>query len=251
MGHCRMVRDPNPWDYAMTVLKRSIATWHGMEGVFALLTYLAFITLAVLSADWTKRLLNDFFETSLKLGAIGWLAVLLFFITPYRIWRDEKQKLNEIERASQPKINIKWRVKNGNAELILTNCSMKSIPGVDVTLRNYRNPDGTNVNDVMRRIDSTDGRTSPIDLDPGNPTYFPFAKIETAAVGGNPIITIVSNSDHKIELGQEAGIKLGLAMTDAPAQPIDLRLKENGGSLLIEAWDKNRAVGNGWDLVHE
>ncbi|MEC4681343.1 MAG: hypothetical protein VST67_11695 [Nitrospirota bacterium] len=137
-----------------------------------------------------------------------------------------------------------WRSKDGKAEFILTNHGSKSINGVSVTLRNYQKADGTPGGDIMYDMPTTDGRKPPLELYPGDPTYFHFAGL--GKTNGNTIIILLPHTDRALQVGTEVGVKLGFRGTDLTAQPINLRLKVSDGGLSVESWDEGKkAVGEG------
>lgn len=239
-----MAERPTLGEYAVTVLRRSMATWHGNEWLFALVTYISVLILGLLATGLVAKIVSDVIQSTLAWTAVGWLFTLLFIITPYRMWHDEKYKLNVIEEASRPRITSDWRVKDGNGEFILTNNSSKSINGVSVTLRNYRKADGTPGGDIMYDMPTTDRRKPPLELYPGDPTYFHFAGL--GKTNGNTIIILLPLTDRSLQVGVEVGVKLGFRGTDLTAQPIDLRLKVSDDGLSIESWDEGKkAVGEG------
>jgi hypothetical protein len=72
--------------YWWLVMNRSIATWHGLEGLLALVSYVAIFLLS-----WWA--LGAFDETYLAKIAVAWLFLLILLITPYRLWREQHEKI--------------------------------------------------------------------------------------------------------------------------------------------------------------
>ena len=239
-----MAERPTFREFAVTVLRRSVASWTGADAWLALATYFTVLILPFLASGIARDILGETLEKFLALAATGWLVVLFFIITPFRMWRDQKFALDLIKEAQEPRVLVGWRFKDGRAEFILTNNSSKSIKGISVTLRNYRKADGTPGGDIMYDMPTTDGRKPPLELYPGDPTYFRFAGLGKA--NGNTIIILLPHTDHVLKVGTEVGVKLGFRGTDLTAQPIDLRLKISDGGLSIESWDEGeKAVGVG------
>lgn len=95
---------PTVGKFIVTVLKRSMATWQGGEWWFSLAAYVAILALPVLFYGVIADLLGQAVETGLAYAAIGWLVVLILFITPYRMWRDERLTSTKRYERLQPKI---------------------------------------------------------------------------------------------------------------------------------------------------
>lgn len=88
----------------MTVLKRSLATWHGTEGWFAFGAYFTILALPFLATGFFKEFLGDFANTVIALIATGWLVVLVLVYTPYQLWRDEKMRAQQFVERMKPKL---------------------------------------------------------------------------------------------------------------------------------------------------
>lgn len=241
-----MAERPTFREFVVTVLKRSMVDWSGYEGWFALAAYLSVLVLPFLVSGFIERIAGDVVQKIIALMATGWLFLLFIIITPFRMWQEEKYKMSLVEESNAPKFNVNWRFSNSAAELILTNFSGKTINGVEVLLRNYRNADGSAITDTLRSLVSKDGKQTPMSLNPLVPTYFEFARLATTQ-SGNEVISLLSQDGHAILTGDEVGIKLGVSGADVPAFTVSLRVKVDvAGSLSIESWDtKIPAVG--WD----
>lgn len=74
-------------------MKRSIASWHGLEGWLALFGYMAIVGLAVsvpgVLQDWINKTINEMISWI----ALTYLLLLFFLITPYRIWQENQDKI--------------------------------------------------------------------------------------------------------------------------------------------------------------
>ena len=64
-----MAERPTFRDFAVTVLRRSMANWHGSEGWFALATYFTVLILPLLATGVVEDILGEAFSKFLALGA--------------------------------------------------------------------------------------------------------------------------------------------------------------------------------------
>lgn len=243
-----MVQQPRFQEYFMTVLKRSTATWHGVEGLFALATYVSILVLLFFFSGFVGELVNEVAQKTVAIAAVGWLGILLCVVTPFRMWQEERHgRLNIEDELRQKKININWRYsRRADAELIITNVSAKTITGIDVLFSNYRRADGTDIKDVIRSMISVDGKSAPISLNPNVQTYFRFAKIINDPDKDNLAIVLAPSGHDEIKIiDPEVGVKLKISGQDVPGYTINFRLILNDdGSLTIDPWDINKpAVG--------
>ena len=69
----------------MTVVKRSVANWHGTEGWFALAAYFTILSLPLLATGLVADILGEAANKFLALAATFWLVVLFFIVTPFRM----------------------------------------------------------------------------------------------------------------------------------------------------------------------
>ncbi len=91
-----MEEPPTLRNYAVTVLKRSVATWHGDEGWFALFAYLSVLVLLFLFSGIIADIAGEFVHKTLAFAAIGWLLILVLVITPYRMWREGIEQVRDL-----------------------------------------------------------------------------------------------------------------------------------------------------------
>jgi len=100
--------------YAMTVVQRSIRSWGGADSVFTLINLLAFLLLAAIAFGIADHALAAVFEEStgkaiervIKYVAGGWFAVLLFAITPYRMWVEKSLSVIDLEARAEPSLTM-------------------------------------------------------------------------------------------------------------------------------------------------
>lgn len=219
--------------------------WQGYQGWFALAAYLSILSLPLLVSGIIADIAGDVVQKTIALFATGWLFVYLVFVTPFRMWQDEKYRMNLVEESQQPKVNVNWTFNDQKrAQIGITNFSTKTINGIDVSFRNYRNPDGTDIRSVLESLVSSDGKRAPISLNPLVPAYFEFAGL-TEAPDGETVISLLPETDNAIEVGKEVGVKLYIAGEDTIGSRIDFRLKiHDGNSLSIEPWDLKKPAVN-------
>ena len=225
-------------DYAKNVLRDSFALWERGEHVamFAGVVLGSLLLGVILVFGITIQ-----FTPEAGLWASGlllsWLIILVFVVSPYRIWRRERKKVEEYEDAARPKINVNWRFRSNRAELILTNISLKTLPRIELSFRNYRMSDGSNVTDVICDMRPVDERGPPISLDPGVQTFFRFANVRR--VRDRPaFIELTPSGREEIRIGdREIGVKMAVSGENIPGQAIVLRLTLNDDdSLLMAPW---------------
>lgn len=238
-----MADRPSFKEFVMTVVKRSVANWHGTEGWFALAAYFTILSLPLLATGLVADILGEAANKFLALAATFWLVVLFFIVTPFRMWQEEKYRTNLIEEAGKPHINVDWRFnERKRAEIIFTNTSTKTIEGIEVVLRNHRKADGSDIKDIMASMASVDGKRHPISMNPLVPTLFEFAGLTTAG-DGNTIIVLMPGTEEARQVGKEVGVKLGFSGKDVAGSRIDLRLKvQDDGSLDIESWELGKSA---------
>lgn len=106
-----MEETPTFREYAVTVLRRSMATWHGNEGWFALAAYLAVLALPFLASGAFREILGDTVNAILAYIALAWLVVLFFVITPYRMWHEQKIDIAKLENKRKPGFFIEFDEK--------------------------------------------------------------------------------------------------------------------------------------------
>ncbi len=222
----------------MTVLRRSVASWQGVDVWFALAAYFTILLLPLLVTGFLEDILGEVISKIIALLATSWLIVLFFIVTPFRLWREERYRMNLVEEAGQPKINVNWRFNQKHAELILTNISTRTINGLEVLFRNYRNADGSNVQTVLHSLMSKDGKHAPITMNPLVPTYFSFARLIKSPEESK--IWLLPDTDATVSVRDEVGVKLGISGTDILNQNVDLRLKTKGDFISMEPWDVDK-----------
>ena len=183
-----MADRPTVGEYVVTVLRRSVASWQGADVWFALAAYLAILLLPISVTGLLEDFLGEWVSKTIALLAMGWLAVLFLVITPFRMWQEERYRMNLVEEAGQPKIHVAWRFRDPHAELIIKNQSAKTITGIEVMFRNYRNADGSKIYEVLKSLVSNDGKQAPIDLNPLVPMYFRFAELGYSGGSGTIMV---------------------------------------------------------------
>lgn len=210
----------------------------------ALYTFPVFVGVAVFftsGENWERT--NWSWETW---GLISLISILVGFLAGIT------KRAYQLEKDQAPKINVDWRFDSPFAELVVTNQSSKTITGIDVMFRNYRQADGSNITSVLKSLTSNDGKNAPISLNPLVQTYFRFAQLKKNAdptedeQTAEGVISILAGSDGERWLTKEAGIKLGISGNDIANSRVDLRLTVNSDELLIEPWERGgKAVGLG------
>lgn len=87
-------------DFVMTVLKRSLASWHGNEGWMALFAYIAIAILPFLLAgavsSATNQVVSNAIERTISYVAVSWLFLLVIIITPFRLWREQVKEIDSL-----------------------------------------------------------------------------------------------------------------------------------------------------------
>jgi hypothetical protein len=167
-----------------------------------------------------------------------WLVFLVLVVSPYRVWAREREKVEDIEEAAKPTINVDWRFRSGMfAEMILTNMSSKTLPRVVLSFRNYRKSDGSGVTDVLQNMLPVGGNQSSIRLDPFVQTFFRFALIKKRK-DGNSYIQLTPSGQDPIDIDdREIGVKLAVSGENIPSQAINFRLSlDDKETLSIEPW---------------
>jgi len=238
-----MAERPRFREYVVTVLRRSMASWGAYNWIFALAAYVSVLILPFIFTGFIGDIVGALIETALALVAIGWLIIYVIIYTSFRMWQDEKYRMNLIEESSRPKINVNWRFANNRfAELILTNDSTKTIPRVELSFRNYRNASGSEIQDVICDMVSVDGRGPSMTLDPLIQTFFRFARVVT--VNGEYCIVLLPSGQNPIHTSErELGVKLTISGEDILGQAIDFRLTVNDdGSLAMGPWNAGENV---------
>lgn len=176
---------------------------------------------------------------------IGAIIVALPFVwlwncaaVPASLHNDLTKKIDKFEEDAKPKIGVGHRYHAGFAEIILTNLSSKSLPGIELSFRNYRRANGSDITNVIYPMLSVDEKGPKIQLDPGVQTFFRFATTKTQVMD-NPFIQLTPSGQNEINIeDKEVGVKFTASGKDIPSSTIEFRLSLNDdGSLSIEAWE--------------
>ena len=182
-----------------------------------------------------------------KKDAGWWFSAVLFLgficlvvvVSPYRVWARERKKVEDFEEATKQKINVSWRVsRNKFAELILTNISSRTLPRIEVSFRNYRMADGSDITDILRDMIAVGKDVPSMQLDPLMQTFFRFATI-WRRVDDKPFIALTLPKRNPLPIEEcEIGVKLAVSGENIPAQSINLRvIVSDDGSLTIDPWE--------------
>lgn len=137
---------------------------------------------------------------------------------------------------------------NKYAELILINRSLNSLLGIEVSFRNYRKADDSDVVDVICSMNSVDGKGPRIQPDPIVQTYFRFASVVKDSKEKSFIeLTPTDQEPIKVD-GPEVGVKFTVAGDDISGSTIFLRIKlDSTGVLTIEPWESGKNAVNPGD----
>ena len=156
---------------------------------------------------------------------------------PASLHNDLTKRIEDFEEALKPKIDLAWRYSAEFAEIVLTNISYKSLPRIELSFRNYRKADGSDITDIICPMLSVDEKGPKIQLDPGVQTYFRFATTATGEAG--EFIQLTPSGRPKIEIrDKEIGVKLLASGENIIPLIIEFRLALNEDeSLSIEPWE--------------
>lgn len=169
----------------------------------------------------------------------GWVLVSVFAVLAIIAGCASRRAIN-LEKLFVPKLQISYRVYNNIAQLVVQNVSGTTIDNVEVKLANYRRGDGSGIIDVMYHPKSTDGRRSPMSLNPGDPQYFSFARNEI--YNNHVCICLLRNDgDWHPTLESRLGVKFRVTAKDINIGRIDFLLTILPNDLLgIGVWDPDR-----------
>ena len=180
-----------------------------------------------------------------------WFIFLITFVMPYKIWAQQKRQIVQLVGALHDKyIKVDWRVTNGgNAEVILTNQSTKSISNVELTIRHWKHADGTHGEDILTILKPTSGKDLPLTLNPNDPNYFLFACVRGDPQEGAKIAVAPGYPTERQFSKKEIGLKLGLTGGDVWGAPIDFRIKlTDDRMLVVEPWEPGGRAMSGGDI---
>ena len=97
-------------DYIGAVFRRSLASFGHGDTVMAVLGYIAIIALGVVGGtDVVRDELGQDFSKGIAYIAVSYLASLILFITPYKLWRDEKVENDKLTKSITPRFVLFFR----------------------------------------------------------------------------------------------------------------------------------------------
>lgn len=228
------------------LLKRAVTSWSGVDAFLSIVTSFAVLLIPITLSGLAADVVGQLFQTIVAIFAVVWVGLVFFFLTPYRMWVEERRSRLSIEDGlrsndqANPKINVSWRERGKDAELILTNLSSKTIDGIEVLLRNHQDGDNP-VQDDLKPLKSRDGKVGDIRINPGVPTYFRFATAIQSA--GRHFVALTTADGISSAEVADVGVKIGVSGNNILGHTIRLRVKTSTGKdIAISKWSDPAVV---------
>lgn len=209
--------------YLRECVRAAYESWKRHEEATVIGVALASLLGAIISTLIVPLHFKESLGGALLIGLGFWFVFLLFFGSPYLLWKRQRERVLELEEAQKPRLDVGYRFANSYAELIVTNSSDNTVRDVGASLRNVRNVDGSTLRDTFNNLKSVDGDGPRVDLHPGLTAYFKFARLEVSS-SNDRLWVVVTRQDGQELWYNEVWAKLYVFGEDCRTRRFDYLL---------------------------